>query len=331
MFGGRVNPRIAVIGAGIAGLSVSAALAAHARVCIFEKSRGVGGRMSTRRQPPWAFDHGTQFFTARNRAFREFLAPLQTAGIVREWEGPVVYLEPGERPRKRLWFEPHYVACPGMNALCKHMGEGLEIHTGIEVAPLAQRSPAGWVLMDTSGGDLGLFDAVVCTAPSPQAVRLLDEHLPADAQLRTVRYRACVALMAGFDTPWQPTWIAGKARDNPVEWIAAQSTRPGRNMPAALVAHASADWSDASLERPPAEVQQEMLASVAALTGLQMDRATHLALHRWRYALVDADTAAEEAWVDLNAGLAAAGDWCSASRVEDAWLSGQRLAESLLA
>ncbi len=83
MFGGRVNPRIAVIGAGIAGLSVSAALAAHALVCIFEKSRGVGGRMSARRQPPWAFDHGTQFFTARNRAFREFLAPLQTAGIVR--------------------------------------------------------------------------------------------------------------------------------------------------------------------------------------------------------------------------------------------------------
>jgi hypothetical protein len=218
-----------------------------------------------------------------------------------------------------------------MNALCKHIGEGLEIHTGVEVAPLAQKAPDGWQLNDTSGKDLGMFDAVVCTAPAPQAVRLLDQHLPADEALRAVRYRACVALMAGFDTPWQPTWIAGKARDNPVEWIAAQSTRPGRNMPAALVAHASADWSDANLERPPADVQQDMLAAVAALTGPGMDAATHLSLHRWRYALVDADTAAEEPWVDLSAGLAATGDWCSASRVEDAWLSGLRLAKRLLA
>jgi hypothetical protein len=277
------------------------------------------------------FDHGTQFFTARQAAFRDFLVPLEAAGIVREWQGPVVYLEPGERPRKRLWFEPHYVACPGMNALCKHMGEGFEIRTGVEVAPLAEKTHTGWQLSDTLGNDLGEFDAVVCTAPSPQAVRLLDRHIPADAALRTARYRACFALMAGFETPWQPTWIAGKARDNPVEWIAAQSTRPGRDMPAALVAHASADWSDANLERPLPEVQGEMLAAVSELTGLGMETATHISLHRWRYALVDADTATGAAWVDTDTGLAATGDWCRASRVEDAWLAGRELAEHLLA
>lgn len=286
--------------------------------------------MSNRRQPPWQFDHGTQFFTARNADFRTFLAPLEAAGVVREWQGPVVYLEPGVRPRKRLWFEPHYVACPGMNALCKHLGEGLEIRTGVEVAPLSERTRNGWHLRDTSGNDLGEFDAVICTAPSPQAVRLLDQHLPADAALRAVRYRACFALMAGFNTPWQPTWIAGKARDNPVEWIAAQSTRPGRDMPAALVAHASADWSDANLERPLPEIQGEMLAAVGELTGLGMETATYVSLHRWRYALVDADTATDAPWIDTAAGLAATGDWCRASRVEDAWLAGRELAEQLL-
>ncbi|MFM7274112.1 MAG: FAD-dependent oxidoreductase, partial [Gammaproteobacteria bacterium] len=60
-----MKQRIAVIGAGIAGLALARALADAAEVTVFEKSRGAGGRMSTRRQEPWHFDHGTQFFTVR--------------------------------------------------------------------------------------------------------------------------------------------------------------------------------------------------------------------------------------------------------------------------
>ncbi len=57
--------RIAVIGAGLSGLACATALqeAGH-RVAIFEKSVGVGGRMSTRRVDTvlggTTFDHGAQ-------------------------------------------------------------------------------------------------------------------------------------------------------------------------------------------------------------------------------------------------------------------------------
>lgn len=331
MFGGRLNPRIAVIGAGIAGLAACRELAGHGRVTVFEKSRGVGGRMSSRRVEPWQFDHGTQFFTARKPEFRALLSPLLDSGLVREWTGSVVYLEAAERPRKRLWFEPHYVACPGMNALCKTLATDLDVRTGVEVAPLGARGPDGWELLSSAGESLGHFDLVLSTAPSPQTLLLLENHLPIDAELRSVRYRACFALMVGFAEPWRATWIAGKARDNPIEWIAAQPTRPGREMPAALVAHASADWSDANVDRDLAQVQQELSAATGALTGLDMNRSTHMALHRWRYALVDAETAATEPFIDMSAGLAATGDWCAASRIEDAWLAGRHLAKALLA
>ena len=79
-------------------------------------------------------------------------------------------------------------------------------------------------------------------------------------------------------------------------------------MPAALVAHASADWTDANVDRDLAQVQQELSAATGALTGLDMNRSTHMALHRWRYALVDAETAATEPFIDMSAGLAATGD-----------------------
>ena len=61
---------VAIIGAGIAGLSCASALQqAGIRVRVFEKSRGVGGRMSTRRGEGWECDHGAQYFTVSDDLF----------------------------------------------------------------------------------------------------------------------------------------------------------------------------------------------------------------------------------------------------------------------
>jgi len=66
---------IAIIGAGIAGLACATRLqqAGH-NVSVFEKSRGLGGRMSPRRTDQWQCDHGAQYFTARTP---EFLAQVR--------------------------------------------------------------------------------------------------------------------------------------------------------------------------------------------------------------------------------------------------------------
>ncbi|MGA8880775.1 MAG: FAD-dependent oxidoreductase, partial [Azonexus sp.] len=59
-------PHLALIGAGIAGLSCATALQqAGLKVSLFDKGRGPGGRMSTRRGDDWQCDHGAQYFTAR--------------------------------------------------------------------------------------------------------------------------------------------------------------------------------------------------------------------------------------------------------------------------
>ena len=58
---------VAVIGAGMAGLAAARTLAAagHA-VQVFDKGRGIGGRLSTRRTDYGAFDHGAQYATVRD-------------------------------------------------------------------------------------------------------------------------------------------------------------------------------------------------------------------------------------------------------------------------
>ena len=59
---------IAIIGTGIAGLSAAQALTEAGHVVqIFDKSRGSGGRMSSKRSDAGALDMGAQYFTARDR------------------------------------------------------------------------------------------------------------------------------------------------------------------------------------------------------------------------------------------------------------------------
>ena len=65
---------VAIIGAGLAGLTAAKGLGEKAEVRLFEKSWRAGGRMSTR-TGAHEFDHGAQYFMARTSDFNTFLAP----------------------------------------------------------------------------------------------------------------------------------------------------------------------------------------------------------------------------------------------------------------
>ena len=64
---------IAIIGAGLSGLVAARRLEKVANATIFENSKGVGGRIATRRSGIYSFDHGAQFFTPKTKLFEEFL------------------------------------------------------------------------------------------------------------------------------------------------------------------------------------------------------------------------------------------------------------------
>lgn len=80
-----------MIGAGIAGLTCARQLKAKGfRPMVFEKSRGLGGRLSTRRlEDGVSFDHGAQYLTARSAAFQNFLRQAAEAEVVEHWRPQV--------------------------------------------------------------------------------------------------------------------------------------------------------------------------------------------------------------------------------------------------
>jgi len=321
--------RIAVVGAGLAGLVVASRLSTHHDVTVFEKSRGVGGRMATRRADPFEFDHGAQFFTAHTAAFQAFLQPLIAAGVVATWNARFAQLGAGPSPERRQWSDdyPHYVGVPGMNAVGKWLARDLRVETHVEVASV-RRSGRCWRVTDTQRVDRGEFDWILLTAPAPQTARLAPASSGIDSRASNARMQACCALMLGFDTPVKLPWDAALVRDADISWLSANSSKPGRSDAFAIVAHSTNAWADANIDQDSALIQAHLLEECARIVGPAVAKPSHQALHRWRFANIDTQSG-EPFHIDETEQLAVCGDWFIRGRVEGAFTSGDRLGDRL--
>lgn len=312
---------VAIVGAGIAGTAAARVLAdAGHRVCVLEKSRGPGGRMATRREQSLAFDHGAQFLTVRDRRFAAQVRHWREAGLVAPWRPRPAHPDQG---RERL------VAVPGMNALARHLLVDIELRTGTRVAR-AVREPGGWRLDGDDGTVLARADALLVTAPAPQAAELLRGPAPAmAAALDAVAYDPCWAALLVLDRPVPGVDCLHGGAEQPLAFASAMASRPGRTPEPAWVVHAGAGWSRRHLEATPAQVLPVLVDAFCAASGLPAGAIGSAQAHRWRHALCTAPLA-RPALHDAAADLAVAGDGLLGGRVESAWLSGVAAAASLV-
>ena len=323
------HQRIAIIGAGISGLTLAQSLNDYAKVTVFEKARGVGGRMSTRYAEPFYFDHGTQFFTARSKAFQRFIAPLVADGIIAPWKGKVITIQEDRAIKDRLWFEPHYVPTPHMNSLCKHMATGIVVMLGTEVVPMNAKGPDGWHLTDKEGKALGVYDWVISTAPPVQTQRLFASHLHHANALPQPALLGCYTLMIGINAPWKKSWMAAKVQGRPIEWIAINSKKPERNATVtSIVVHSSNKWAEQHIDDDMDKASSFLRKEFESISGIDTQHAAYFSCHRWRYA-IHSELQELKPWVDSGIGIASTGDWCTASRIEDAWLNAIELSQNL--
>lgn len=320
--------RIAVVGGGFSGLVTARALSMHCTVSVFEKARGAGGRMSTRYAGDWVFDHGAQFFTAKTPAFRRFLEPLIDAGVVKPWRARFVEIDGNGVASARVWDGdyPHYVACPNMNALGKHLAAALDVRLNVAVARLERRHDQ-WRVYDGDSAMLGEFDWVVVTVPATQAANILPGASHLSRHARDVTMLPCFALMLGFDDVPDAGWDAALVKDSPVSWISVNSSKPDRFGKTCWVAHSSNAWAARHLEDDPESVEATLCEAVCRASGHDVASAPHRSLHRWRYANVGRQ--AKTAQVDVENRLAACGDWFVRGRVEGAYTSARQLVDQL--
>ena len=334
-------PSVAVIGAGMSGLFAARTLQDHGlAVTVFEKSRGVGGRMSTRRiEGGTTFDHGAQYFTARDPRFISNVDSWIEQGIVGQWPDPkmgndqkIVVLEKGTI-KSESDSDQRYVAVPRMNSICKHLAHGLNIQTQTRITKvLASADEVGGVeLFDEAENSLGQFDRLIISAPTSQTAELLTNFPALAKPIAKIEMNPCWATMVAFEKPITDQWVGAFLHDSILSWAARNSTKPGRNHDVEhLVIHAIPEWTDQHWEHEPTEVAKMMLAEFWKVAGIEPASPVHLQSHRWKYAIA-VEPSHDRCFADKASVVVACGDWASGSRVEGAFLSGMAAAERILA
>ncbi len=302
--------RAAIIGAGMAGLAAARLLREAGASCtVFDKSRGLGGRMATRRTGDFSFDHGAQYFTARGPRFRALVNDWSAAGHAANW------------------YDEAIVGAPGMTAPARAMAAGVETVMGFEVKSLS-RMGQDW---SVHAGDETYegFAAVIVATPAPQTAPLIESAGLSFLELASVRYAPCLALMLAFEGAVAFQGESLRRETGPIAWIARNSSKPGRPVgQEAFVVHAAPDWSRAHLDETPEAILEKLAPFALELIG-SPSAPIFATAHRWRFALVEQALGVPCLW-DAKAGLGACGDYCLGPRVEAAFDSGEAMAQAVL-
>ena len=262
------TPHLAVVGAGLAGLSCAEALQqAGLEVTVFEKSRGAAGRMSTRRGEDWQCDHGAQYFTARHPDFRAEVERWVRAGVAATWV-PRLQVLGGASARVPDATLQRFVGVPAMTTPARHLARALSVATETTITQL-QRVADGWQLSTAERGRVvDRFDAVLLATPAPQAAALLRHPAPAlAARAGSVNMRGSWALMLRFAAPVELPFDGAFVNDGPLRWIARNNSKPGRGGRETWLLHATAEWSEAHLEQNANEIAASLLPAFCQLGG----------------------------------------------------------------
>jgi renalase len=328
-------PKAVVVGAGIAGLIAARRLQkSDWDVVVLEKSRGLGGRMATRRIEPATFDHGAQYFTMHSMFFRSLVETLQDEDLVKGWCRGFLNTD------RQLILDGYqrFFAPEGMSSIAKFIAKPLTVKKQTLVTRITQ-AESTWQIDTESpeGNPVFEADALILTAPVPQSLKLLSsaENLELSekqqTQLKNLKYDPCITLMAVLDGPSglsEPGAIRVEDPMSPVMWI-ADNAQKGLSKTPSITVHGTPHFSRKHWKIPREEAGALLWQGARRYISAQ---ALTQVTHGWRFAQPQ-DVHEEKSFgVETRLPLRLAGDCFGDihNLIEGAALSGLDAAQKIL-
>lgn len=300
--------KIAIIGAGLSGSHMYHLLKKDGHdVTLFEKSRGVGGRCSTRYLNDKLIDHGTPCFEAIDKRFEEFCDQKVQENILSK-------------------IEKQYYPQSGINKLCSSLIDEIDLVKNTKIVS-CNFNDKKWNLKDESGLDYDNFDNLILTIPAPQ-VLLMDINIPADItnKLKNVQYDSIATLLI-YSYSLQNIMNPKLIEDKGFKKIIDNSSKYDYKNFSSYVIHLAEKLTNEQNFQSKDEVKNFILEKVYRVSGINLEDDFHTISHLWRYAFVS-NSLEEDFLFDEELSLGFCGDYFNGKDLEGAYLSSKKLYEN---
>jgi predicted NAD/FAD-dependent oxidoreductase len=344
--------RLAIIGAGVAGLAAARSLRQHRPdllVTIYEQGASLGGRVASRGRDAgqgltqrFVFDHGAQYIKTPSPELERLLtAELPSSDLLDigrpvwtfDTAGAIAEGDPAQNA------DPKWTYGEGLSRLGELLGAGLDIKRDVRVAAIRRLATGGqWSLVGSAGRSITAADLVLLTPPAPQSAAILsasefDQVLKEMLlqELAHATYRRCISVALAYPHRIARAFYAlvNSDRGHPISWLAFEHDKGLARCPpdhSLLIAQMAPGWSLQHWDAPAAEIQDLVAEHVGALLGEDLGSTLWADIQRWPHALPDA-SADFAALNSSGCGLYFAGDYTAGQgRVHLAIESGWRAA-----
>ncbi len=345
--------RLAIIGAGVSGLTVAWKLRSLPfEITIFEKSRGYSGRAATRGKYGARYDHGANFVVPSTDRVRNLLFDQlptddlqQIDGRIWTFDGEGTLHEPAEDDAEtEMWTYAR-----GISTLGKLIARSIPAvkQTETQIASLHRRDDA-WVLADIEGGRHGSFDAVLLTPPAPQTADILTataDAVPAHSDslseladaVSEARYHAQFTYVFGYDHSIRRHGdyhgVSNADGEHDIAWISFEHDKPERveDGESIVVIHMSPAWTTPRVDSEPDSFLSEAKQKAADVLGASLKRPSWYDTQRWRYSLPGSAADRNRLAKGADVGLFFAGDYVAGKgRISEAIETGFDAASSIV-
>lgn len=304
------------------------------QVTVFEKSRGIGGRLSTKRLS-WAWiDIGTQYFTAQDTQFRNLLNDWIAAHEIDVWK-TVPYIYDDGKLQLSPDYSLRYVGTPKMNSFLHAMLNGFQLEKNTEINSL-HREGDNWMLTDSQDQEYGPFDYIISTAPPKQSAQLFKNISPISDQLDTIEMNSCWSAALHYSERLadhlDPRPGSVLVHDRPIQWIACNTSKPARQQfdnGQTWIIHFNPQWSGKYIHKKPAWIIEKAYHELAHILGIDPVVPVESLTQRWKYAYIKDTDTLPGIMADNEHKILCAGDWSNGDKVEDAYLSGREAVTQL--
>ena len=314
---------IAIIGTGFSAATLEYFLKND--LDFYEKSRGVGGRCSTRRvDNVGLFDHGLQYVKSENSEFKKFLCDYTI------WQGNFKIFQ-NDQLKDDLNKE-RIINENGNNLLVKNLFINKRVFVNKELKSLEKKND--FFQLNFKDSTQENYKTVIITAPYQQAYNLTKEFTENYFSKLNFSMQPNLTLMLAFNKSLNLNLSAISFEDDDVLGFVANENTKKKSLTnkdlELWTIQSSLKYAIKNIyeyRNNKESLADEMLKSLSVKLKIDIkkDNIQYSDIHGWRYAYGNKSDAANCYWnKELRLGIC--GDWFSGGSAESAFINAKKLA-----